>query len=146
MSDAEITTYDKLAAKALAKKAGVWKTYSRDATKFDFKLRYRRHGAPDAKADAGPAIMPKLFRRQSSWAVGKKAGVTAGTFTAYLTAHAEACFGKADFLDQGPHSATLRTIADFMKGAGTFKGLPQDLVFREAASKVVGPTGKPVAW
>jgi hypothetical protein len=90
--------------------------------------------------------MPKLFRRQSAFAVAKKAGVVAGNFRDFSKAHPESCFETDDFLEQGPNAATVVAIHDFVTPAGKFTTGPGGLVFRESASKLVGPDGKPVNW
>jgi endonuclease YncB( thermonuclease family) len=148
MSEDEIRDIEALAAKASkpTKKRGAWRKYTSDLTGFDFNLRFRPHGPADPDGDVGPVVMPKLFRRQSVFAVAKKAGVVDGNIAAFLKAHPDSCFETDEFLEQGPNAATVAHIHDFVTPAGKFTKGPGDLVFRESASKIVGPDGKPVNW
>lgn len=145
MSAAEIQAFESLAAKAEKAKRGAWASYESKVVGFDFGLRYRSHGPARPDLDKGPVLMPKLFRRQSTWAVSKKAGLVDGTFTAYAKAHGDSCFETADFLEQGPNAATVVTLDRFLTPTGEFTVGPGDVVFREAASKLARADGKPVA-
>jgi len=131
-------------------KANLWKYYEKTFPTFDPKLVYRHSSATnpvtiDAAADRGPAILPKLFRRQAAWWARKKAGITSGTFPAYL--------GSPDLKKDQFHLTdewlddhnTARTYGwgDFLTGS-TFTKEPQEVVFVEDPSTLLDSHGAPV--
>jgi len=71
MMNDEISELITLGEKARKNKSGIWGKVTSDLTMFDPKLLFRSHGAPNAAQDKGPVIMPKLFRRQSTFAIAK---------------------------------------------------------------------------
>jgi hypothetical protein len=99
-------------------------------------------------SDKGPVILPKLYRRQTSWAARNKAKVTSQTFQKFLAAGSggkpDACFVTADFLANGVHSAAHRTLDEFVVAGKTIKFEPDGLVFSEAPSALIGSNGKPI--
>ena len=146
MSDREINDLTGLTERARGGRSGVWKGASSDLTNFDRTLLYRRHGLPEPKKDPGVAIMPKLFRRQSTFAVARTAKLVAGSLPTYLQTHPDACYETKDFLSQGPTAATHRRLGEFVNAQSRFVVGPKDLVFQEAGSSVVDKNGKPVQW
>ncbi|HEX4337921.1 MAG TPA: thermonuclease family protein, partial [Polyangiaceae bacterium] len=78
MSTDEITDVLALAAKAKARKVGLWKHASSALKGFDAKLLFVKNGAFDAAKDAGPVTMPKQFRRLSTYSVEKKSKIVSG--------------------------------------------------------------------
>jgi hypothetical protein len=54
------------------------------------------------------------------------------------------CLLTDEFLSQGPTVATVHPLSEFIAGNGKISKEPQDLVFRENASTLVGPDGKPI--
>jgi endonuclease YncB( thermonuclease family) len=144
MAKEEIQTILSLASKAKAKKAGIWKSAS-SIMKFDSKLVFDKSGPPNAAKDAGPVIMPKLFRRVSTYSVEKKAKIFSGSFPDFLKAHKDACYETSDFLQQGVVAAQHRQLDEFVTNKGFLVG-PGDLVFQEAGSVVLGKNGKPAVW
>jgi len=146
MTDHEIQDVMTLAQQARTGKKGVWKSASSDLTQFDKTLVYRKHGALDPQLDSGATIMPKLFRRQSTFAVAKAAKVVTGTFPKYLQIHPDACYETSDFLSQGLAAAAHRRLDEFVSAQSLFTVGPGDLVFQEASSRVVDKDGKPAVW
>jgi endonuclease YncB( thermonuclease family) len=130
-----------LTARAVKLKGRLWAHYSKQVDAFEHDLRYRRHGPANPAGDKGPVIMPKVYRRLSVWAVGRKAKVIAGKFKAYLAGIDDKCYETADFMQQ-THAAEIQTLADFVTAQSKLSVLPHDLVFREAPGKLVGPDGK----
>lgn len=146
MSPDEFDQLTALSESARAAGAGIWARASADMNPFDDTLRFRNHGAPDPAADAGPVIMPKLFRRRSTFGVALAAGMVEGPFKTYLEAEPDACFETADFLEAGLTAATPRRLDEFVTADGAFTVGPKDLVFQESASKVLDANGDPVVW
>ena len=65
--------------------AMLWGELSDDTGEFDFDLVYRgKNALPDAPADVGPVLSPKLFRRVAEWSVNKRAKMTTQTFKNFL--------------------------------------------------------------
>ena len=125
------------------KKGRVWKHYSLNAAKFDPKLIYRPKGPIQAAKDKGDVLMPKLFRRQLAYRMQKKAAVFTGTFVDCLQKNKDACFELDEFLKQGPHSAPIRWLHEFMKGS-KFSLTPEAIVFREKFSSLNDGKGKKI--
>jgi endonuclease YncB( thermonuclease family) len=122
-------------------KGRVWANYTRDTRKIDLDLFYREPGAaPDAAADAGPILMPKIFRRLLAFTIEKRVGIRSGSFRTYLKERRDECFALDDFLDQGPHAADITTLDRFMTGV-RFRPEPQELVFREKPSSLFDAAG-----
>ncbi len=150
MANDEITTILNLAVAAKTAKAGVYKQNSVASAvpMFDFALRYERgqdvpHFQPFA--DSGLFIMPKLFRRQAAWAVHTKAKIINETFPKYLQGLKDKCFLRTDFLAQGKQ-APAHTLSDFVSDTNNITRGTEELVFDEAASKLIR-NGQPVtAW
>ena len=146
MSKQEIVDVMKLSDKARLAKAGLWKKASSDLTKFDRSLLFRNHGAPDPAHDVGPVIMPKLFRRRSTFGVARAAKMVSGSFKNYLKLEPDVCFETDDFLSQGASAATHRRLDEFVSTAEKFVVGAADLVFHESASRVVDKQGNPAQW
>ncbi len=145
MSAAEITALQKLAAKARAAGKGIWNDYRSKFGKFDFQLLYvpgKKSPGFAVGGDAGTLIMPKLFRRQTTWACYKEAGITALSFAQYLAGLKERFYETADYLANGD-LAMWQQMAKKVK-AGEFLLGPGDMVFEEAASTLYSAAGVPV--
>ncbi len=145
MTKQEIETFSKLSEKARKNKTGIWKNATSDLTQFDRKLVFRKGGPPDPAHDQGPVMMPKLFRRRSTFGVARIAKMTKGNFKTYLQAEPDDCFETADFLGQGVNAATHRHLDEFVSPQGKFLVNAKDLVFHELPSRVE-KNGKPVHW
>ncbi len=146
MSREEIQDVLALADKAKARKAGLWKYASSALKGFDAKLLFVKNGTFNAAKDMGPVVMPKQFRRLSTYSVEKKSKITNGTFPDFLKAHPDACYETKDFLEQGATSSTHRRLDEFVSKQSVFLVQPGDLVFQEAGSVTVGKNGKPAKW
>ena len=140
MTPEEIEAYLKILSKAQSK-GRIWKNYSTDTAKFDSKLVFRPHGPAQPNKDKGPVLMPKIFRRQVSFKIQKKVGVISGSFIDYLKSNRDPCFKTEEFLKQGPNTAPVRSLHDFMKG-NKFTVKPHEVVFREKFSNLVNKNGK----
>ena len=74
MSNDEIISLTDAANEAWSQGALLWGELSDDTGEFDFDLVYRgKNTLPDAPADIGPVLSPKLFRRVAEWSVNKRA-------------------------------------------------------------------------
>ena len=114
---------------------------------FNWELIYRGKGAvPDPQTDRGPVVMPKLFRRLCVWAVNSKAGMITGNFQKYLVTTKDEFHLTDDFLEQGVAAAEIHTLDEFIDQNGKFRLAPDEMVFREKPSKLIGPDGQPVNW
>lgn len=110
----------------------------------NLKLIYRRKAVrPDPQEEKGPVIMPKLFRRVSTWKINQMAKMVTGGLAKYLTSHPDDCYLTSKFL-VSPHTAAHRKLHEFYKTDGTFSLRPDELVFQEKEATLVGPNGKPV--
>jgi endonuclease YncB( thermonuclease family) len=146
MTPDEINLIRGLGDAARANHAPVWKHFTKKVGPFDRSLVFRGKGAvPDPAADKGPLIMPKLFRRLAAWTVAKKAGVpgTPTTFRKQLekNALADAFFITDDFIANSTLSATPHGFPEFLDAASKFGLRPDEMVFREASSTLVGANG-----
>jgi endonuclease YncB( thermonuclease family) len=146
MSADEILSIQALAEKAARKRSGIWRKYSKDTSNFDRNLIYRRKEEPDTKADKGPVIIPKIFRRLATWDVSRRAKIVSGSFVAFLKDHSDACYETDDFLTQGLAAGEHRRLDEFIKTKSILTAGPGDLVFQESSSRVTGPNGKSVKW
>ena len=144
MSDSEITTLTAAADHAWSSGIGVWQTLQEAVEAFDFKLTYRGKNA-DIVPDAGPILVPKVFRRLATWAVNRRATMVSGSFHAYLKKQKDPCITMEDFLQQGT-AAEERQLWQFVEPDGTLLFWPEELVFKDAPSNLVGPSGPVVAW
>jgi len=64
----------------------------------------------------------------------------------YLKALPDACFETSDLLANGITVATPHLLDEFVNAQSQFLAAPADLVFQEAASRVVDSKGKPAEW
>jgi endonuclease YncB( thermonuclease family) len=118
---------------------------------FNFKLVYRGKkdlaAPPQIGQDQGPVLLPKLYRRQTSWACRKKANaLAAATFLAHLKQSPDKFHLRADFLAQGK-KAPATTLDAHLK-SGVFQLKAQDMVLLEKESELIDATTKqPItAW
>ena len=149
MSPKEIDDVVTRTESARKKKLGIWKQVSPDLKPFDATLKFRNKGKPDPAGDVGPVIMPKLFRRRSTFAVARAAAIaSSGSFKSFLESlsNPDLCFETAEFLKVGHPAATQHHLAEFITAADKFKVSAKDLIFNEKPSHVVDQAGKPVKW
>lgn len=146
MVEGELDPMIKLVAKARKAKAGIYAYESNGPiNSINFNLIHRKAAPPGWKplSDAGPVVMPKTFRRQSVWSVGKKAKTETGNFRAYLQKTPDSCFEMDDFVSQGS-AAKHRLLSEFFDGSSKFKSRPEDLVFVDKPSTLVDKNGKKI--
>ena len=145
MSAAEIASYGGSAKTARAKKLGVWKDLSLKLG--TAKLRYRKK--PMGQPDAGPVILPKLFRRLVVWTLDTAVGLTGDPLKAFLHGlnPRDSCYLTTEFVKFGIHSAavTQHFLDEFVSNAGAISFQPDELVFAEKPSTLLDANGKPVA-
>jgi len=131
------------AAKKGRKKKRLWKDYSEDTTKFDSRLLYRKKGpAGDIGDDAGPVLMPKLYRRQVAFRMQKAADIIDGSFAAYLAGQlSDTYVTLEDFLVHKIESAQQHTLDELLDGRKLILD-PDEVVFKEAESRLVDQKGR----
>jgi endonuclease YncB( thermonuclease family) len=126
------------------KEKRVWPSYSKAAGKFEEKLLYRKGGpVVDVQKDRGTVLLPKLYRRQVTYRMQKKAKIITGSFLAFLQNSLYECHFTRDFLKKGPHASPTRHLHEFLKG-NAFMLEPHELVFKEDDSSLVDAKGKVV--
>lgn len=146
MTETEITDLTNLALGAKAGGLGFWPKFTRRIVAFEWDLEFRGKGAiPDAAADRGSVMLPKVFRRQATYQVNKRSKMVAGTFVAYLTAQADGLHQTDEFLQQGPAAAPVHFLNEYVVGH-QFKADPWGIVFREKPSRVRHADGSEVTW
>jgi len=148
MSADEIQAVTEAATRAFFAGLGVWPLYSFGAgvPDFDLNLKYRKKGPqPGPAADQGPVIVPKLFRRLSTFVVNRKAKMARGSFEAFLRSKraGDAVHWTWEFLEQGAEAAPLHFLDEFVE-AGEFTVWPEEIVFREKPSTLVDNRNRPI--
>ncbi|MCX7885815.1 MAG: thermonuclease family protein [Verrucomicrobiae bacterium] len=142
MSNDEIRACRAAARKGLAK-GRTWKLLSRAILPFNPKLTLRKNQPFDPAADKAPFILPKLFRRQCLWWNQRQAGKTTDDFLRHLTkSKTKIAAYTEDFLVNGTKAAT-HPFASFFANE-TFQPAPDEIVFLEDPSTLIGPDNKPV--
>lgn len=130
------------------KRNRIWQNLQTKIGKLDEKLTYRagKDVTPDPAGDRGPLIMPKLFRRLCTWTVYKKSGIVNLSFRNYLAKNPDRCFLTEEFLEKGVHASTPYVLHEpkFLKSNNQFTKGPQDFVFFEKYSKLIGPDKKEI--
>jgi endonuclease YncB( thermonuclease family) len=145
----EIDVFNVAWKKGKAKLKGIGKAITKDANGFDWKLQYR---PPSEKIqfkigeDAGKLLMPKIFRRQTSWLVSKKAGIVDSkvNFKSFLEKKPDQLVLLDDFKLNGIHSAIVYSLHDFVTTKNTITKQPEELVFKEKSSLLVDSKGKKI--
>jgi len=147
MTPQEISDVVTRSEAARKKKLGIWRYVSANLKPFDRALLFRNHGAPAPTSDQGPVIMPKLFRRRSTFEIAQIAKIASGgSFKKYLELEPDACFETSEFLDAGHSAATPHRLDEFVSAGGTFMVAAKDLIFQEQKSQLIGKNGKPTHW
>lgn len=147
MTFTEINTF--IAAAKMGRTRGrIWKNLHRKISPFDPSLQYRRAGAqPNPATDVGPVNFPKLFRRQCTWWVYKRSGITTKNFRRYLASKPDPLFLTKDFLANGVHSSTQQFLHEYVDADGNFSLRPEQMVFKEKPSTLVDANGKKItSW
>jgi endonuclease YncB( thermonuclease family) len=145
----EIEIFNVAWKKGKAKLKGIGKAITKDANEFDWKLQYR---PPSEKIqfkigeDAGKLLMPKIYRRQTSWMVSKKAGIIDSkvNFKSFLEKKPDQLVLLDDFKLNGIHSAIVYSLHDFVTTKNTITKQPEELVFKEKPSLLVDSKGKKI--
>ncbi len=133
------------ACKTGRRKNRIWKYLSKNLNDFDYDLRYRGSGvAPDPSADRGAVILPKLFRRQVAWDLGKRARIWRGSLQDYLQKSKEPFFLTEEFIEQGIHTAPINYLHEYISEDDVFQLKPEELVFREKYSDLLDEDGNRV--
>jgi endonuclease YncB( thermonuclease family) len=149
MSAKEIATIGSFADKARKAKAGLWAHYSNDVATPNVSLLYEKKGTFNPKRDTGPAVMPKLFRRQIRYSVSLKNSLFTGKFRDYLLKQKDGwvktvAFVKNTHLKPSKASGKLGVL---VSSNGKFGVLPGDIVFFEGASTLLDAKGNRItSW
>ena len=147
MSKAEIHALLTATQKGRQKPNRLWNHLRKSVGSFDESLRFRGKGAPpDPTHDVGSVLMPKLFRRLCTFTVDRKVGIVSGNFHNFLknSNPADDCFLTADFLGQGASASAIHFLSEFVAADGKISKGPQELVFRERESALLGPHGQEI--
>jgi hypothetical protein len=83
------TFYNSMSVKEINTIAGfadtaLWGRYANDVATPNVSLLFEKKGTFNAKQDVGPAVMPKIFRRQIRYWVSVKNSLFTGKFRDYL--------------------------------------------------------------
>ncbi|MFY9317816.1 MAG: thermonuclease family protein [Burkholderiales bacterium] len=149
MTEGEIRTCVRANDKGKKAVSGILRRLTAKITAFDSKLLYRKPTKNSKPAiqdeDGGTFILPKLYRRQTTWWANRKVGNVAGGFEAYVKEHGkdDRYFDRADFLSNGRHSATELGFPDLLSH-GSLTAKPEDIIIKEAPSSIykAGATSK----
>lgn len=98
--------------------------------------------------DTGPEFLPKLYRRYTSLVSAQQSQRYKPELSAVSRGGTRRQTGRLlrdlGFLANGVHSATHRTLDQFINAGKTINFQPDGLVFSEAPSKLVGSDDKPI--
>ena len=151
MSADEINIFLTAWKKGKTKLSRPGKSLSKDAGKFNWKLLYNqpKKGVVipfTPGEDKGKVLMPKIFRRQVSWMVAKKAGVIASNtkFKEYLQLKPDQLVMLNDFLENTLNSAEVKVLDEFVTSKNIVIKSPEDFVFKEKPSTLVNANGKKI--
>lgn len=124
---------------------------SMNANKFDFNMMYRKpkKGVEipfTMGEDAGEVLMPKIYRRQVSWLVSKKAKVisSATSFQSYLKKKPDQLVLLKDFLDNDLNAAVVLSLDEFLSSENLVLKKPEELVFKEKPGSLADANGKKI--
>jgi len=148
MSEDEINSLRRAADQAWAADRSIWPNLPDYVGRLDWNMIYRRPSQNplfSEAQDTGPVVLPKLFRRLSSWEVNRYAKMVTGGFWKYLKDHRDQCYLTSEFLAD-PTSATVYGLHDLIDPDGFVTVWPEDLVFRESTSRLISPGGGDVKW
>ena len=135
--------------KAKANRPGI--SLSKDAVAFDWNLLYRRPNNEKPLVfkpgqDKGKVLMPKIFRRQVSWMIAKKAKVINNTtsFQNYLKSKPDDLFLLKDYLANVNKPVKKYFLHDFVSSGNKVLKNPEELVFKEKPAKLVTSKSKTI--
>jgi len=147
MSNEEIQALLTATAAGRKKKNRVLKHLQKVVGQFDDKLVFPGKGASfDPATDIGDVLMPKIFRRLCTFTVHKRAGIEHGKLHDFIkkSSPPDDCFLTKEFLTQGANAAIVHDLSEFVGSDDKITKEPQELVFREAPSTLLGPNGHPL--
>jgi endonuclease YncB( thermonuclease family) len=146
MSKDEIETLLKAMKKGRRKKR-VFTNYSRDTTLFFPNLLYRRpkkNVVIDLRDDTGALLMPKVFRRQVTFRMKKKAGIITGSFVKFMKGEKDQFHDLDAFLKPtGGRNAPVRNFHELFEG-NRFNAQAHEVVIREEGANLVDSRGRDV--
>jgi endonuclease YncB( thermonuclease family) len=152
MSENEIQVFLNAWKTGKTKAGRIGKNITKNAALFDWDLVYQPAGSLAANFsfktgdDKGKVLLPKIFRRQVSWMVQKKAKVisTSTSFYAYLKKTPDQLVLLNDFLNNGIHAAKILSLHDFVTKENLITKNPEDFVFQEKPGTLVNAKGKKI--
>jgi endonuclease YncB( thermonuclease family) len=149
MSTDEIQIFLAAWKKGKSKKGTPSTNVSYDGNKFDWNLEYIRPSSEiqfKIGDDKGKSLMPKIFRRQTSWMVSKKAGVISSkmNFQTYLKGAPDQLILLDDFLKNGVHSSRVLNLHEFITPKNIMNKGADELVFKEKPGTLVNSKGKKI--
>lgn len=122
-----------------------------DVNGFDWALLYRKPTKNNAivftpNEDKGRVLMPKIYRRQVAWLVGRKAKIypKSMTFAAYLKTLKDQYILLDDFMTNSIEASTVLPIHEIVSSAHKLKTRAEDMIIFEAPSKLINSSGKAI--
>jgi len=148
MLDTEIKTLQQLSNSARNAKKGIWKHLSTDIAHPLLSLKYRSPGTnPKPGADSGPAVMPKLFRRQVRYHVSHINNLFAGSVADFFKKQSDPWVKTPAFLTNPNLKPSATNLGALLNKQGKFIVGPGDIVFFEKPSTLIDLKGKKItAW
>jgi endonuclease YncB( thermonuclease family) len=144
MSEDEILALWTAADRAYAGERYLWPHLADSVGRLDWDLRYRRPSQNPTfveAEDVGDVVLPKLFRRLSTWETNQYAGMVTTGFWSYLESRRDECYLTDEFLNE-PTAAPLHGLHEFVSPIDGFVRVwPEQLVFREATCRLRRPGG-----
>jgi endonuclease YncB( thermonuclease family) len=168
MNPDEILTLQALFEEARKNKRGIWRHFDKSVGQADL-LKFRKGGTfgkKEQKADQGPFVVPKIFRRQLRYSVLQQNNLAPKTFRDYLAGKPlkgqtakgtkDAWATRAAILAnpamKKPTKAPNDSLAGLLSAGNIFPtgagaGQPGDIVFFEQPSTLKKANGAPItAW
>jgi endonuclease YncB( thermonuclease family) len=137
---------DYVKAWTAGKRKGIARRYSRTLLVFDPNTRFRKPGAGVAAVSEGNAkfILPKLYRRQTTWFAYHTLGKFQKDLEAFLHTKddSDRVLDVADFLENGG-SAIQQPFSSRLEN-GKLKPTPEEMVFIEGAGGLYAKKGNQV--
>ncbi|MBZ0186296.1 MAG: thermonuclease family protein [Candidatus Obscuribacterales bacterium] len=130
-----------LSSRAHSRRLGLWPYLTDRVKRSELKLTFRYSDRTyDPRADLGPVLFPKVFRRAANWMRALQTGSIdrATTFRDYLISEPPVVFAfLSDFLNYGPYAAIPRYyLEDAVTPGGIVKISPLDVIFFEQLSRI----------
>jgi endonuclease YncB( thermonuclease family) len=147
MSKDEVSILKDRGESAKSSSKGIWKDFSHDLVPFDFDLYFpTKDNEIVVDNDAGNINLPKLFRRQTTYEVLKKATVfDYSSLKKYLATRKDRCYLLEEYFETGDENEKLsptRNLGEFVGEDGTIFFSPGDLIFIEGEAVVKGNDGR----